>query len=163
MEETEVTTKHIFWRLLFFSIAGILLVSTILMFHTSGQAQTGSKPLQIKAILGGSEIFLSVADTEAEQSQGLSGHKELEPNEGMFFIFQTAKPYGFWMKEMLFPIDMIWFDSQYRIIFVKEDAEPSSYPEIFAPNAPAQYVLEVPAGFFALHHLKFGDVLKIER
>ncbi len=163
MEEMEPTTKRFVWRLIYTGIIGIILVLFVLVSPGVNKNKIDIKPLQIKAILGGTVLSLTVAATPESRSQGLSGYKKLEPNEGMFFIFQDAKPYGFWMKEMLFPIDMIWFDSQYRIIFVKEDAEPSSYPEIFSPQAPAQYVLEVPSGFFASHHLKFGDVLKIER
>ena len=162
MEKNETTNGFIL-RLVYLSMAGVLMVSIMYAIYKPQGGVTTVKPQQAKVILGNTEISITIADTPDTRAQGLSGRKQLGSNEGMFFVFQTAKPYGFWMKEMLFPIDMIWFDSQYHIIFVKEDAEPSSYPEIFTPNASAQYVLEVPAGFFSSHHLKFGDVLKIER
>ncbi len=109
------------------------------------------------AILGGVELFLKVADTEDLRAQGLSGSKPLFLNEGMLFVFPQEGLYGFWMKDMLFSIDILWLDSSYRIVDVKENATPGSYPESFVSSVKARYVLELSAGFFEAHKLKKGD------
>lgn len=114
-------------------------------------------------ILGDIEVAVAIADTPELRDKGLSKREKLGVNEGMFFIFENPQQYGFWMKDMNFPIDIIWFDENQRIVYAKQDAEPSSYPEIFTPSASAQYVLEVPAGFFAFHRLKLGDTIEIPR
>lgn len=49
------------------------------------------------------------------------------------------------MKDMNFPIDIIWVNADYEIVHMVKNAQPDSYPEIFKPNKAAQYVLEVPA------------------
>ncbi|MBI5798663.1 MAG: DUF192 domain-containing protein [Candidatus Yonathbacteria bacterium] len=116
-----------------------------------------------KVVIGGEEIKVTLADTPSLQSKGLSGSKELKPNEGMLFIFQKSGLYGFWMKDMLFPIDIIWFDVNRHIVDVWENAAPDSYPKIFTPHAPAQFVLEVDAGFFAEHHLRVGNMFELLR
>ncbi len=111
--------------------------------------------------LGENQVFVTIADTPAARERGLGGRERLEENEGMLFVFQSPEPYGFWMKDMNFPIDIIWFDSNKRIVEVKERADPLSYPEIFTPNASAKFVLEVPAGYFSEHHLRVGDSFEI--
>jgi hypothetical protein len=115
----------------------------------------------LHAQLGGATLVLEVADTEALQSKGLSGRTALQEGEGMLFVFPEDGQHGFWMKDMQFSIDIVWLDSSYRVVDVKKDATPVSYPEIFTPASPARYVVEIPAGFFNEHHLKTGDTLEI--
>lgn len=115
----------------------------------------------VRMSLGGETLKLEIADTEGLRVQGLSGRKALGVNEGMLFDFSEDGYHQFWMKDMKFPIDIIWFDAGNRIVDVKERATPESYPEVFTPHTLARYVLEVPAGFFENHHLKMGNILEI--
>jgi hypothetical protein len=156
MVRTRATTKALIIGALSICIAGTVVVSAIF----GGSASIAHKT---KVILGNTEIAVSIADTPKLREQGLSLRQGLSNNEGMLFLFSDSGRYGFWMKEMLFPIDIIWLNKSKEIVFVKEHAEPNSYPEVFMPNKPAQFVLEVPAGFFALHHLKVGDTLEMNR
>jgi uncharacterized membrane protein (UPF0127 family) len=115
----------------------------------------------LHATLGREALVLEVADTDDLRKKGLSGHVPLRLNGGMLFVFTAPEVSGFWMKDMLFPIDIIWFDENRQIVDVWENAQPSSYPEIRTPRLPAQYVLELPSGFFASHHLQMGDVITL--
>jgi hypothetical protein len=148
--------KRLLSRITYVCIASILVILAMV-------GMWAIKPSKTRVILGGSEISVEVANTPDLRTRGLSGHVRHDVNEGMLFIFNDAEQYSFWMKDMSFPIDIVWFDSQYRVVYVKKNAEPTSYPEVFTPTAPAQYVLEVPAGFFSSHNLKVGDELKISR
>jgi len=72
--------------------------------------------------------------------------------------------YSFWMKDMNFPIDIIWLapfrngdERDLRIIYIKKDAEPKSYPEAFTPKEEAMYVLEVFSSFSEKNNLKEGN------
>lgn len=121
------------------------------------------RPRKTSVFLGGTEVAVTIADTPDSRTLGLGTRDKLGDNEGMLFVFDDDQPYGFWMKDMRFPIDIIWFDANRRIVYAKEHADPSSYPGVFVPSAPARYVLEVPAGFFSLHHLKVGDAFEILR
>lgn len=91
---------------------------------------------------------------------GLSDRPILAENSGLFFIFPYSDTHGIWMKEMNFPIDIIWLDENYQIVAVKENAAPDSYPEVFKPTTPALYVLEVPAGFVQKHKISVGAMAK---
>lgn len=104
-----------------------------------------------------------VADTEMLRAKGLSGQNSLGDNKGMLFVFTEPGLHGFWMKDMYFQIDIIWFDENYQIVDVWERALPDSYPKVFIPRLKAKFVLEVPAGFFSEHNLKIGNTIKITR
>lgn len=142
--------------ILYSSIAAVILTAAML-------AVSSAKPHQSMVLLGGEEIVVVKADTPALHEQGLSGREKLGHNEGMLFVFTEPQPYGFWMKDMHFSIDIIWFDENHRIVDVWENATPQSYPKVFTPRTSAQFVIEVPAGFFSGHNLKIGNTFEILR
>ena len=151
-----ISTGKILLGALYISIA-VAVVATAML------AVPSPETTERKVLLGGNEINVTIADTPALQAKGLGGRKSLKPNEGMLFIFPTPGFYGFWMKDMEIPIDIIWFDENYRIVDVWENATPDSYPKLSTPRALSQFVLEVPAGYFAEHHLKSGNILEMIR
>ena len=59
-------------------------------------------------IIGEKDILVEVADTVAKRTKGLSGKETLPENEGLFFIFKEIGKHPFWMKDMRFPVDIIW-------------------------------------------------------
>ncbi len=93
---------------------------------------------------GSLKVF--IADTDAVREQGLSDITSLPKGEGMLFTFDTSGQYGFWMKNMNFPLDLVWIDSNYVVANVTKDATPDSYPSVFMPVRSIQYVVEVNAG-----------------
>lgn len=101
-------------------------------------------------------IPVEIAQTPAARTQGLSGRAALPENGGLLFAFPKADYYAFWMKDMLFSIDIIWIDANARIINIQENVSPDTYPEKFRPYRPAQYVLEVAAGFAKNHSFREG-------
>lgn len=115
-------------------------------------------PYISKVFLAGEELKLTFASTEELRRVGLSGRKGLGKNEGMLFNFPEPGFHGIWMKDMLFPIDVIWFNND-KIVDVWENASPDSYPKVHTPREKATIVLEVNAGFVSEHHLKTGDML----
>ena len=80
----------------------------------------------------------------------------------MFFVFQKDGMYGFWMKDMLVPIDIFWLDDKGQVISIAEEVATSSYPNVFYPSAPARYVLETAAGFARTHAIATGTPLYLK-
>lgn len=113
----------------------------------------GSKVIMIDSV----PIQVEIADTYQKRTLGLSGRTKLAPGRGMFFEFEESDMYAIWMKDMKFNIDILWFDEEGKIIFIKENVSPNTYPETFKPTIPAKYVLEVPAGFVSKHHIQKGN------
>jgi len=104
-----------------------------------------------------------IADTEAERTKGLSGKKYLPLNTAMLFKFDKPDTHGIWMKDMFFPIDIIWLDKNNEIVNLISNAEPSSYPHVFYPPEKALYVLEVRSGLIKDKGLKLGDEILLEK
>ena len=107
-------------------------------------------------------VTAEVSDTEESRELGLSSRKNLSENTGMLFVFDTPAQYGFWMKEMLFPIDIVGLDEEKNVVWLEKNMEPGSYPQTFAPKTPVKYVLELPSGFIDLHKVYMGLKLSFE-
>jgi uncharacterized membrane protein (UPF0127 family) len=112
-------------------------------------------------IVGGTSILVEIVDTPQARELGLSGRAGLANDNGMLFVFEKPDIYGFWMKEMNFDLDIIWFNEYGEIVYFVEHAKPSSYPKTFTPDKEALYVLEVPAGFVKKEYLKLGDKIDL--
>ncbi len=107
--------------------------------------------------VGQQHYRMYVADTPNLRAQGLSGKKSLPIGSGMMFVFDKPDQYGFWMKDMLFPIDIIWVSPDGKIIYMQENADPASYPTSFSPEEDALWVLEVPAGDAKKYNFSVGE------
>lgn len=88
-----------------------------------------------------------IADTQAKQELGLGNRASIPDNYGMLFVFSNAERYGFWMKDMLVPIDIIWLSDTGDILLIDHSVEPSTYPHVFYPPSPVRYVLETRSGW----------------
>ena len=133
----------------------IFLVIFDAVFHNK------NTQVQMEVVLGGKTFLMETATTPAEQERGLSGHAPLSDNSGMLFIFDKPDNYGFWMKDMLFPLDIIWISSDFHIVHIEKNLSAQTYPTIYYPNAPAEYVLEISAGESDKNNIKIGDLVKI--
>lgn len=109
--------------------------------------------------IGGQNLVANVANTPWEREKGLSGATFLNNKNGMLFEFEEADYHGIWMKKMTVSIDIIWIDPQNRVVSIKENVSPDTYPEVFKPDAPAKYVLETAAGYVAANNIKLGDTV----
>ncbi len=118
---------------------------------------------QIKEIqIAGKKIQVEIADDTCRWELGLSFRKNLGIYNGMLFIFPQNGNYGFWMKDMNFPIDMIWFSDDFSVVGIEKNIAPSTYPESFGQNFSAKYVLEVNAEFSEKNNLKVGDKFNVD-
>ena len=106
-------------------------------------------------------IFVEVPDDREEFARGLMFRKHLPWNAGMLFAFDDEGTRRFWMKNTLIPLDMVFFDSSSKIIDIKENVPCCKQEECptYPSKEPAQYVLEVNAGFVQEKGIKIGDGL----
>jgi uncharacterized membrane protein (UPF0127 family) len=147
-----------------------VLAALLLLLFLAGISRYGSYdriPLVAQvlphAVFGDTKVTLTVADTQATRAKGLSGHAPLLPTEGMLFVFDQPTYPGMWMKDMLFPIDIVWLDQNSIIVDIKDSVGPETYPQVFAPRAKSLYVVELPAGFAKRHEIKIGDQVTIKK
>jgi len=126
------------------------------IFYKNGNGELTESKIQI----GNTFLRVEIADDDAERMQGLSGRKNLGGNSGLLFVFEREGHYGFWMKDMNFPIDIAWIDVNKKIILIEKDVSPKTYPQVFGTSTLAKYVLETNAGFFELHQIYIGDTVQ---
>ncbi|MFA5290844.1 MAG: DUF192 domain-containing protein [Candidatus Paceibacterota bacterium] len=93
--------------------------------------------------IGTTTIVAEVADTPVKRELGLSGRLALPADRGMLFVYPEPAIQGFWMKDMHFPIDIIWFDVNKKIIGATKNLRPESYPQVFYSPEPIKYALEI--------------------
>jgi uncharacterized membrane protein (UPF0127 family) len=110
--------------------------------------------------VGNHTYRLEVATTTAAQEKGLGDRASLPTNQGMLFSFSNEAVRCFWMKDTHFPLDMIWLNSNKQVLHIESNVSPSTYPETFCPNEPAQYVIELNAGQARAAGITTGQSLK---
>ena len=110
------------------------------------------------------KIDAEIADDKDELEKGLMFREKLEKNSGMLFIFKNEKYHAFWMKNMLIPLDMIFIDNNLKIVDIKYADPCRKNPcAIYTSSKPAEYVLEVNAGFTAENSVNVDDRLILNR
>lgn len=124
-------------------------------------AMTGEKSEQTPSVTIHTQdteqrYYLELAQTLDEQKRGLMDRRHMAPDFGMLFVYETAKPQSFWMKNTLIPLDMIFIGADGRIDSIIENAEPRSLTPRSSKGA-AQYVLELIGGESARAGIQRGD------
>ena len=123
------------------------------------QEATDSKYLKAKVTVKGFELNADVPTTNELMSKGLAVKNQLKENEAMLFVYEKPGKYSFWMKDMKFPIDIMWIGSNGKIVHIEENLEPCPLAPIcpsYSPSADSQYVLETLAGFTQRHNISIG-------
>ena len=119
-------------------------------------------PLQTGTLVISGRVTLTVelARTLAEHVRGLSGRPGLKLAHGMLFVYDRPQPVSIWMKDMRFPLDILWIQAG-RIVKIEKRAPP------MAPVGPARIytatadlVLEVASGFTDQHRIRVGDLVQ---
>lgn len=108
--------------------------------------------------LGNADFALRVARTEQQREQGLSGTTDLADSEALLFVFPSDEQWGIWMKDMNYPIDIVWLSADKKVIHIVPNAQPSSYPNTsYQPPRPARYVIELKAGAASSKRITIGS------
>jgi len=104
---------------------------------------------QVNVAVNNVKLVADVAVNEEQKTKGLAIKENLSENEAMLFVFATAGNHAFWMKDMKFPIDIIWMDSNKTVVHVEHSLEPCTPVscQIYQPNSNSLYALETIAGF----------------
>jgi hypothetical protein len=125
----------------------------------------GAHPHDSWVELAGRRYTVELADNDAERERGLMFRERMDPDRGMLFVHEREEPLAYWMKNTLIPLDILFFDSQLRLVSQQRDVPPCTLGDACPPypsNAPARYVLELNAGQAATLHLQNGAVLHVD-
>lgn len=138
-------------------LIGVVLALLAFAFSHLGDVQENTDGVITSIKIGDNIFSVLIADTYELRQKGLSDRPSLEEDEGMLFIFEESAVRGFWMKDMMFPLDMIWIDENKKIVGITQNVMPESYPESFSSTMPVQYVLEVNANVSKKRSIIIGE------
>lgn len=107
-----------------------------------------------------------IAETPKEKEIGLSEKKSLPQDKAMLFQFGTPGFYSFWMKNMKFPIDIIYIKNN-KVVTIYKNVQPPSNPDenpqVYTPTEQADTVLEINAGLSNKYSFSIGDSVTIKK
>lgn len=101
-------------------------------------------------------IPVYLADIEEKRIKGLGRLASIPRGYGMFFVFDYSDYISIWMKDTLFPIDILWIDENNKIVHIEKNISPDTYPKIFTAPVKARFVLELNAGMSEFYDLRIG-------
>jgi uncharacterized membrane protein (UPF0127 family) len=141
----------------------LLFLTAFLILLSSGCIKEEGKESARTCFEDGFCVKAEVVREPEEMQRGLMFREGLAEDEGMLFVFPQEGVVPFWMKNMLFPIDIIWISEEKLVVHIERDVPPCredpcpSYP----PKGAALYVLEVPANQTLKHSVKEGSRIGI--
>lgn len=152
-KKPKVNTRNlwaVFWPIVFG-----LSVAAIVAFYAFQTPPTARLQTDMRT------YTLDIASTEEQKDMGLGGRERMEADKGMIFVFEEPSVRCFWMKNMQFPLDIIWLDELKRVVHIEANVPADSYPKQYCPNERARYVVELNAGEAAHSGIKIGQTLRI--
>ena len=133
---------------------------------TTAPGPGGTQPfLPTVAIINGQSFRLEVADTQEKQAQGLADRDSMDQDSGMLFVFGTEEPRLFWMKGVIFPLDIIFMDTSRTIVEITTMQSQTFVPDYALrqhQSQPARYALEINAGLAEQFGLAVGMVVDFQ-
>ena len=135
-----------FW--LAFLVVVIILLTTVKIDRktTNTDAFLSSSLDKISIYTPSSTVIALLATNDATRERGLGRVTNMGDHDGMLFAFPTPAIQGFWMKDTLIPLDMVWINGDKEVIGVSDHVLPESFPKVFYSPSPVLYVLEINSG-----------------
>lgn len=119
-------------------------------------------PLGVKVDINNHVFSVDVAVTTPEKELGLGNRNTLEPNRGMLFVYDHKERFSYWMKNMRFPIDILWIEDNTIVYITKNISVDTMLPlKIYSPKVPVNKVLELNAGICDQYSIRVGDTVYI--
>ena len=152
----------VFLALIILTLVSVSLVSNLSNNSKVVQSYSSSEFVTI----GDNKINIVIADTDESRMRGLAIYDSLADGEGMLFDFGKKNIFpNFWMKDMKFPIDIIWINDN-RIVHIDhnvqhEPGRSDSELTLYTPPKPIDYVLEVSANYTINNGIEIGNSVTI--
>lgn len=115
--------------------------------------------------LNGQTLHVLVAETMWQQQRGLGGRDSLGNFDGMIFPHDFYEKIGIVMRDMRFPIDIVWFSNGKVVDMAKNvplDNAPEDQLRVYRPRLESNLVLELPANLADKLGMKIGDIIVIK-
>jgi len=138
-----------------------LKLALLLLFQTTA---TGCDGLEYTHVCFQNKcIDAEVRSTSAGRIIGLLNYSYLEDERGMLFVFDKPGRHRLWMKDMKFPVDMVWIDSQMNIVEIVKNVQPCYDIDCprYGGTYDSLYAVEVRDGFCEEFDVTVGQTVLI--
>jgi uncharacterized membrane protein (UPF0127 family) len=115
------------------------------------------------AEINGHVFSLYLAKTSHDREVGLAKFNRITKNQAMLFIFPKLDYYSFWMKNMKFPIDIIFIKDN-RIVDIFQNVpvpKDNNNLPTYTTGEKADKVLEINSGLSNAYKITIGDEVKL--
>ena len=142
----------------------LLLLATILA-GCGEKASTEDDLRTIDATLpNGKVIKAETMIDPQDMARGMMFRPAMKPDHGMLFYHSEPAKNKYWMYQTLIPLDIIWMDSDHRIVEIVPNAPPcktqASKCPLYGGNEVSKYVLELAGGMVQKNGLKLGQNIR---
>jgi uncharacterized protein len=142
-----------------------LVVLLIAACGEKGRAKLVDPDAPVRVVIatptGDATVTVEVADTKPVIQKGLMHRESLAADRGMLFFMGVERDWGFYMKNTLIPLDIIFITKDLKVAGVARDTVPHS-EESRKVGALSIYVLEVNAGWARAHGVERGARVRFE-
>lgn len=117
--------------------------------------------------IGNSVINVEIAESDAERQRWLMFRNEEFPlNSAMILVYPTSDLYALWLLNIQYNLDIMWFNEEGKLVYLKRDAKPCENPLdphncTFKTNVPAKYIVVSTEGFIKEHNITNSSILTI--
>jgi uncharacterized protein len=165
-------------------VAGLIIVAVVVYYYAGIMVLPGQQESQLQQTLiqeeirsgndsyqrvnitvNGQSLIADVSATAEQRTRGLTVKDALAENEAMLFVFNNQANHKFWMKDMKFPIDIIWIGSDKSVIDIENSLKPCNSGFLcstYEPDGDSLYVLETVSGFAQRYGIVKGTIVEFE-
>jgi uncharacterized membrane protein (UPF0127 family) len=128
----------------------------------AGQSDLAEVPLTVRSTTGEHRFTVEIAATPEQQARGLMYRRSLADDRGMVFPYDPPQAVGFWMKNTLIPLDILFIRADGRIARIAARTTPQSLDPV-PSGEPIATVLEIRGGRAAELGIREGDLVTWSR
>lgn len=143
-----------FKRILFKSLV-LAAFSPLLLGAACHHGPPSSDLPVVQLEMDGHKVWVEVANHMATRTTGLMFRRQMDPDNGMLFVFPDIDQRYFWMKNTLIPLSIAFIDEKGTILNILE--MPPETEQTFPSKGPAKFALEMNAGWFTKAGVKEGE------
>lgn len=139
--------------------AGLSLVCVLVSAVASFADTCRSDQVFLRGDWGQARFAVEVADTDETRAQGLMHRESMPRSSGMLFVYPQPRFAGFWMKNTLIPLDMLFLDSSGTVTHIHHEAVPLDESPIFGGDN-VLVVLEINGGLARRMGIEVGSQMR---
>ena len=115
----------------------------------------------MKLYVGNQELTTELALKQVEIYTGMMWRTNMPEGDAMLFVFPTAAPRAFYMRNTHVPLSVAYINPD-GVIEEIHDLQPLNEVSVPSKSENIQFVLEVPHGWFKRHNIEPGASIRTQ-